>query len=194
MNHFRVCLHGETYTIYDLGSSSGTLVNGAACEKKELSQDDVIKAGDIELKFSWVDAAAQGRLASCAPVSDSKAEEEALADDAESKPVVSHGQYAYLRVIEGEEKGRNFRLIGKVKFILGRSAKSDLRLKDCKVSRAHCEIQKVGDHYIICDNDSANGTFVNGEPVKKTVLNEGDYIRLGYSILKFGWWDGIGEL
>ena len=33
--------------------------------------------------------------------------------------------------------------------------------------------------------ESANGTVVNGERVKKTVLQEGDFIRLGYTMLKY---------
>ena len=43
----------------------------------------------------------------------------------------------------------------------------------------------VRDHHIIVDLESANGTVVNGDRVKKTVLKEGDFIRLGYTMLKY---------
>ena len=38
---------------------------------------------------------------------------------------------------------------------------------------------------IIIDLDSSNGTVVNGERVKKTVLKEGDYIRLGFTMIRY---------
>ena len=46
-------------------------------------------------------------------------------------------------------------------------------------------IESVRDQHIIIDLESANGTVVNGDRVKKMVLKEGDFIRLGYTMLKY---------
>lgn len=183
-NHFRIHRSGSSYSLHDLGSRSGTLVNGSPAEIAELGEGDVIQAGDVEFRFDLVDAETPGKVASCAPEFDLARDP---ANGVGEKAIVSHGTTAYLRVIEGDEKGKSYRLIGKGRFVIGRSTKCDLRLKDGKISRCHCVIEKVGDHFVMSDQGSANGTVVNGEPIKKTVLKEGDYVRLGYSILKFGW-------
>jgi pSer/pThr/pTyr-binding forkhead associated (FHA) protein len=183
LSHFRICRNADTYSVYDLGSKGGTLVNGNAIEKIDLAEGDLIHAGNLEIRFDYVDENANGKIASSAP----KFEEYTKQAEAPGEEVVSHGTTACLRVIEGEEKGKAFRLIGKKKFTIGRSTKNDIRLRDGKVSRVHCFVERVGNHFIVSDNESANGTVVNGEPVKKTVLKEGDYVRLGFSILRFGW-------
>jgi len=65
------------------------------------------------------------------------------------------------------------------------SVTSDLKLLDGKISRDHCVIEVVRDHHIIIDLESANGTIVNGERIRKSVLKEGDFIRLGFTMLKY---------
>ena len=88
-------------------------------------------------------------------------------------------------MIEGEERGQVFPLLETGQFVIGRSASTNIRLKDAKVSRHHCSVERVRDHFIIADNGSSNGTIVNGEQVNKTVLKQGDYIRIGFTILRF---------
>ena len=60
-----------------------------------------------------------------------------------------------------------------------------MRLPDAKVSREHCLIEQLEGQYIIIDLQSANGTIVNGERVRKTVLQNSDFLRLGFTLLKF---------
>jgi len=59
---------------------------------------------------------------------------------------------------------------------------------DTKVSRRHARIIKRGDQYLIEDNRSVNGTFVNGiklYPQQPRLLQQGDEIKLGETTLKF---------
>ncbi len=70
-------------------------------------------------------------------------------------------------------------------FKIGRASTSDIRLSDVKVSRDHCLIEQVGGHFIVIDLESANGTIVNGERVRKTVLKNNDFLRLGFTVLRF---------
>ena len=63
---------------------------------------------------------------------------------------------------------------------LGRDPSSDIPLADFDVSRVHCEIlTRDGQTHQIVDLGSANGTFVNGEAVKRASLRPGDEIRVG---------------
>jgi hypothetical protein len=52
------------------------------------------------------------------------------------------------------------------------------------VSRKHAKISAAGDQIVIQDLGSTNGTFVNGEKIKKVRLKEGDRILIGTSIIK----------
>lgn len=201
MSHFRICRNGEeSYIIYDQGAKSGTLVNGEGVEKKYLQEADIIRVGEVELRFDLVDADTPGRLASCAPDLEEvmgrgesamgsgpdMVTEEVVERPLEMEAGNDHeGSTPCLVVIEGEERGKVFQLLGGKKFVIGRSTSVGIRLCDGTVSREHCTVERVRDHFFVVDHGSSNGTVVNGEPVNKTVLEEGDYIRIGFTILRF---------
>lgn len=181
MSHFRVYRKGQEYSIYDLGTKRGTLVNGEPVEKMDLQSGHVIQAGDVRMAFELVDEETPGRLASSAPDSDER-DAQAFNGGVLTK---TRASAPALIVVDGEDRGRRLPLAGKSQFRIGRSITSDLKLIDSKISRDHCLVESVKDHHIIIDLESANGTIVNGERVKKTVLKEGDFVRLGFTMLKY---------
>src|SRR6478752_3661950 len=63
----------------------------------------------------------------------------------------------------------------------GRGSEADQRLSDDGLSRLHATVYRDGDNVWIVDENSTNGTFVNGEPVRGagTPLKDGDVIRIG---------------
>lgn len=62
---------------------------------------------------------------------------------------------------------------------IGRSRERDVVVDDPNVSRTHCEIRHVGYDYVLYDLDSTNGVVVNGRPIKRVALADGDVITLG---------------
>ena len=63
---------------------------------------------------------------------------------------------------------------------LGRGSGSDIQLKDPFVSKNHLRIVEDEGEYYIEDQESANGTFLNGERVEDAVrLDNGDIIQVG---------------
>src|SRR5260221_2091183 len=70
---------------------------------------------------------------------------------------------------------------------LGRATTNDVVvLLDSTVSRLHAVIECYPTGFCVRDLGSANGTFVNGEPVRgETRLRTGDELRLGDSRLTF---------
>ena len=185
--HFRIYRKDGEYSIYDLGTSKGTLVNGRRTEKTVLVNGDRILIGDVELRFE-LDAAPADHAHHSAGGTEPLELEEPVepADPAEPPPLVRERTGSpSLTIIEGKDKGTSFSLKGRERFKIGRAMSSDLKLSDGKISREHCVVEAVRDHHIIIDLESSNGTVVNGERVKKTVLKEGDYIRLGFTMLKY---------
>jgi serine phosphatase RsbU (regulator of sigma subunit) len=64
-------------------------------------------------------------------------------------------------------------------FRIGRSTSNDLSLASAEVSREHARIEWEDDRYVLRDNKSRAGTFVNGDPVEEHSLEPGDRIRVG---------------
>ena len=69
--------------------------------------------------------------------------------------------------------------------VVGRDAGCHIRIDNLGVSRAHCQIIKRAEGYVLQDMNSANGTFVNGSRVGEQLLKEGDEILVGKYTLKF---------
>jgi len=81
-----------------------------------------------------------------------------------------------LTIIEGDQKGKRF-VIGKPSLLIGRS-QTDIMLKDVEVSRRHCRISCYDDVVVLQDMDSANGTILNQNVVRKAFLKDRDKIQV----------------
>jgi hypothetical protein len=100
-------------------------------------------------------------------------------------PNVAPGTALALRFISGKYQGGEFPLTTSTEIIVGRSSDLDMVLVEDMVSRRHARIQVGPDMSItIEDLGSTNGTFVNGEKIKRAALKEGDRVLIGTSILK----------
>jgi hypothetical protein len=78
-----------------------------------------------------------------------------------------------------EETGEVFALREDVTTV-GRGGGVDISLEDPSVSRLHAEIVRRGDHFYVADLGlSINGTRVNGRPVGRRVLADGDVLSFG---------------
>jgi hypothetical protein len=69
--------------------------------------------------------------------------------------------------------------------MLGRGTDCDLRLVDPGVSRHHAELRVEDGEVVLVDLGSTNGTFVNGQPVRRVSLNDGTQVTLGRTTLVF---------
>jgi len=62
----------------------------------------------------------------------------------------------------------------------------DVAIDDAKLSRGHATITRVGVIVEIRDQGSRNGTFVNGTRVAAGMLQPGDIVRIGDTLLELG--------
>jgi len=88
-----------------------------------------------------------------------------------------------IHVVNGELAGRTFPL-SKAQIIIGRAEGADIRLTDRTVSRQHATLVLEHGQFVI-QNDSQQGTQVNGERVDRQPLSNGDRIQLGEVTLEF---------
>ena len=103
----------------------------------------------------------------------------------EAPAVRPEARIAYVIIREGKEPGRTFEL-RKERMSIGRSRESEIFLEDLAVSRLHSSIYRDEQGgYVLRDENSANGTSVNGQRVSEHRLNDGDEIQVGQTIMTF---------
>ena len=91
---------------------------------------------------------------------------------------------ATLLVIHGIDQGSRFEL-GATTAVLGRGVGCDIRLRDHEVSRNHAIIDFDQGAWNVRDNQSSNGTLINGIRCNTHRLHQGDRIHVGGSIIAF---------
>jgi pSer/pThr/pTyr-binding forkhead associated (FHA) protein len=75
--------------------------------------------------------------------------------------------------------------LDKERITIGRHADNDIALNDKAVSSHHAAIITILRDSFLEDLNSTNGTLVNGKPVAKHALANGDLIAIGRNTLKF---------
>ena len=92
---------------------------------------------------------------------------------------------SWLLMLRGPLTGKQF-VIFKSPMIIGSAPKADIYLfKDAAIEPQHASIRKAGSHYMITDDGSESGTFINGRRVDRYVLQPNDIISIGETVLKY---------
>ncbi len=98
-----------------------------------------------------------------------------------------------LVVLRGIETGRMVLLKDAVT-VIGRGKDVGFRYEDTGLSREHARIVQGGQHHFLEDMDSRNGTFLDGERVKRAPLQDGARIVLSQNVvLRFNLVDEVDE-
>jgi len=89
-----------------------------------------------------------------------------------------------LIVVSGVMLGFQLEL-GSALVVVGRASECGLSLPHPSVSRHHCRIWRESDHYVIEDLGSTNRTYLNGKPITRAELRDGDQIGVGSNAMKY---------
>jgi two-component system, cell cycle response regulator len=88
-----------------------------------------------------------------------------------------------LTILSGLHAGRVF-TIGQVETTIGRGKDALVRIDDVGISRIHARIVcSLDGRHVLEDLASTNGVFVNGRPVERVVLADGDRIQMGPALV-----------
>ena len=104
--------------------------------------------------------------------------------DGETKKIVeeilnSDNEKAMLVIARGPQRGSRF-LITTDGVTIGRSPESAIFLDDVTVSRSHAQIKsQESGKFLLVDNSSLNGTYLNNNSVESSSLVSGDEIQIG---------------
>jgi signal transduction histidine kinase len=89
-----------------------------------------------------------------------------------------------LIVTKGVDEGKQFELTGE-HVGAGRDGSNRIKLHDTEVSRRHAEFVRVAEGYRLVDRGSVNGTFVNNQSIRDVLLQPGDQIQIGQTLLVY---------
>jgi len=94
---------------------------------------------------------------------------------------------AWVKVEQGFRAGREV-MINKNELTVGKGESCDIGLfGDQGLEKLHARIIMKGNRYLLADNGTPGGTYLNDERIDgPTPLKNGDLIRLGRSLLRFG--------
>jgi DNA-binding NtrC family response regulator len=95
-----------------------------------------------------------------------------------SKPIT---EPMVLRIVEGPDRGLELWIDDSkpTRLMVGRSSTCELMLKDEAVSARHLTLELVNGRVFLEDQDSTNGTRVNGTPIVRVPLVGGEQIEFG---------------
>jgi pSer/pThr/pTyr-binding forkhead associated (FHA) protein len=156
--HAEIQLDENNIFLIDMDSTNGTCVNG-----EKITGRTRIKAWD-KLDFDKVTAEIINPEKRRPTVTRS-----ALTDDAAGRTWILKGE-------SEDVAGKNF-LIGE-QMLIGRDVDCDLVLDNAMISSHHARIQSHNGTAELEDLGSTNGTFVNGEKIILSNLNNGDEINI----------------
>ena len=190
--HARIDRREGQFYIEDVGSTAGTIVNGAPADAaKPLRSGDVIKLGDDELSVEITGAANAGTMAtqlSAAPT-------QVSAPPADSTMILDAPgtAAAWLLVRKGGLAGKTFDVRDRV--LIGRDADCAVSITDDNaVSGKHAMVSVKRDGtYVVQDVGSRNGTKVGSDVLRGLPLKEGSTVKLGTTELTFSEVSGAPE-
>jgi pSer/pThr/pTyr-binding forkhead associated (FHA) protein len=68
---------------------------------------------------------------------------------------------------------------------IGRAPEADIRLSSDRASAQHAVLNRRQEDYVIRDEDSRNGVFLNGVKVHSAVLRDGDVVQVANSVFTY---------
>ncbi len=98
---------------------------------------------------------------------------------ATSAPPASSSPSKPLPVLRVKGAGRDLIITADRQVVIGREASCDIAFDNIRVSRKHATIRSDGDHWVLEDNNSHNGTFLDGNRVTRVQLSGNAQFRLG---------------
>ncbi|MCI9128800.1 MAG: FHA domain-containing protein [Eggerthellaceae bacterium] len=93
-----------------------------------------------------------------------------------------------LRMVRGPQRGAEYKVNPEMTTI-GRDPQLDIFLNDMTVSRLHATIDATSGAYVIRDEQSFNGVWVNNASVTQKALEQDDFVQIG----RFGFVFDEGE-
>ena len=163
-SHFVIECSPTGFVLADQNSRNGTYIDNTRVEQQPLHDGATIQVGSTQLTVTIV--------------SPSFASQEAEGDT-QIAPFPARPSIT-LRLIAGPEVGAVYTPPpGTQRFTVGRGQAADLRLQDKQVSKSHFVIECSPTGFVLADQNSRNGTYIDNTRVEQQPLHDGATIQVG---------------
>jgi len=183
--HAMIEFNNNAAVIIDNESLNGTFVNNRKVAEEVLRDEDIIMIGKYSLVYR-TEASHQGQAVAGMDgtmVLNTKRQKEMLENDRVEREIVARYGGSVLLGEENSEFSefkldREVTTIGKAKFV-------HVRAKGLFLAGIQAKIVQEGASYALHNLGKTGKVSVNGEPVTRCVLKNGDLITVGKSAFKF---------
>lgn len=206
--HCLLAFRKGSWYVKDLGSKHGIRVNGKRCEKSRLPTGSTLAIGAARFEIAYGSpenpappaGVANSRENAATPEGDAAenlpsvasppakqgtapaspraaASSSGAAADSVEKPIEAKPMKRFLGKLTPQGGGDLIPLLSE-RLLVGRVRSCDVCLAFSSISAEHCELKFREGYWFVRDLDSSNGTRVNGQPVKSSILMPGDILRV----------------
>jgi len=175
--------------VEDAGSAAGTIVDEYTIDgPMYVGPDNVVEIGSFSIEVQPADADTGASVAvDSAFVADAAAAgAPAMIDEADYQAAAAfdptlrpQGGMLKMAAISGINAGQEVPLTFTEDFDVGRDEQLEIPIQDPTVSRRHARLRQTEKGVLVMDLRSMNGTYVNGEKVKRHEAVKGDRVRFG---------------
>ncbi len=175
--------------VEDAGSAAGTIVDEYALEEPMyVTPENNIQIGsfDIEIQPQDADTGASVAVDTDFVADAAAAGAPAVIDEPDFQPEQAFDptlrpQEGLLKMvaISGINSGQEVPLNFTEDFDVGRDEQLEIAVMDPTVSRRHARLRQTDKGVLVMDLRSSNGTFINGEKIKRHEAEKGDRVRFG---------------
>jgi pSer/pThr/pTyr-binding forkhead associated (FHA) protein len=173
-NHARISRDGSLFFVEDMGSSFGTMINGAKLpkgEKRLLRNGDTIAIAQFDVVFDRV--AEEGEGANSTNLLSKKLVKDVM------RGLTNNVEQPYFRLMNGAKEGQRISLNEGQELVFGRDETCNVVLQDDLVSRRHAKVRRDISGTHVEDLGSRNGIKVNKKKAKKQTLRDRDELEIG---------------
>ncbi len=104
-------------------------------------------------------------------------------DQLQNNPSRKH-RVGRLIIISGKNAGKEYQCYSQ-STLIGRNRENHVPITDTAASRRHARIERRNGDFILEDLNSTNGTILNQKAVSREILQHGDKIQIGETVLQF---------
>ena len=177
-------IENNEISFVDLGSSNGSLVNGISVQTKiALKAWDTIQLADTALEIVDTESRKGTKVFSAISEAAIQEDEQAKAESKQANipaPAIIREEIGYLQLISGDGP-QKLPLYSATN--IGRAPENDAVISFNMISGNHATIEETDEGVYIVDNNSTNGTHVNGVKTQKHQLYDSD--EIAFDIVKY---------
>ena len=171
-----------SYVAEDIDSANGTWIGDYRIARIALSDGMTLRVGPFTMIAQSAHGANSGNETIVQGVQGaqrSRGDETIVLGPSGSASTAAPPSTPDWRLVVTDAQGeRRVPLTGE-RFTMGRSATNDLVLRDTNISSRHAHIERRGTNLMIVDDNSTNGTFLNGNRVTAAALIPGGILTIG---------------